>query len=83
MNTNNTSNKQPSVLAFIRAELAKLVKISQQYRETINASKTSIKRKFYFKKLKKNNKRIMQMLVAADRLVKQGEHVDDNETEQA
>lgn len=62
-----TSVEQPTLLDIIRAELRDLVATSRRYREIIGTAKTSTKKQTYERKLGKNNKKIMRMLLAAEK----------------
>lgn len=55
-------SKKPSLQDLITASTQDLVQQSTKLRETISTSKTSIKKKYYEKKLKKANKEIMEHL---------------------
>jgi hypothetical protein len=72
---NDTSGpSQPRMIDIVSAELRDLQADSLKFREQITNAKTSVKRKYFEKKLKKNNKRMMNMLVAFDKL--RGRHAD-------
>lgn len=65
---NDTSTPQPTLADIVRAEIASLRDTSLQYRKIIDTAKTNYKKQYYMKKLKKNNKKLMEMLIALDRL---------------
>jgi len=60
--------KQPRMIDVVAAELRELQDDSLRFREAVTGAKTSAKRKYFLKKLKKNNKKMMNMLVAFDKL---------------
>ena len=65
---NDTSMSQPSLVDIVRAEITELRDTSLKYRKLIDTAKTKYKKQYYTKKLAKNNKKLMEMLVALDRL---------------
>lgn len=64
---------QPRLIDIVQAELVDGVAVSKALREKIETAKTTAKKRYYLKKLKKNNIHVMQMLQAADRLKRREE----------
>lgn len=61
----------------IKEELQNLMVLSREYRVKINDSKTKTKKDLYLKKLKKNNIRIMNILIVLDSLSKEEKSVNE------
>lgn len=61
----------------IKDELQDLMLLSKEFRTKIDNSKTKTKKDLYLKKLKKNNTRIMNILVILDSLSKKEKPVDE------
>lgn len=59
---------QPRMIDIVAAELQDLQADSLRFRDAIETAKTNAKKNLYRKKLKKNNKKMMNMLVAFDKL---------------
>ncbi len=77
MNTDpndTTASGQPRMIDIVAAELKELQTDSLNFRGQVETAKTTTKRQYFQKKLKKNNKRMMNMLVAFDKL--HGRQVD-------
>ena len=75
-------NNNISILDVIQAEITDLMKLSQNYRERISSAKTSVKKNLYEKKLKKNNIKLMDMLMAADKILKRRERENGTNPDQ-
>lgn len=63
-----TGPAQPRLIDVVAAELHDLQNESMNFRKKIDEAKTQVKRQYYKKKLRKNNKRMMNMLVAFEKL---------------
>lgn len=57
-----------SLVDIIKGELQQAMQQSHKYQTLINDAKTHIKKDFYLRKLKKNNKEVMRLLVAFEKL---------------
>ena len=66
--SDTSSDSQPRMIDIVAAELQALQADSLKFRDNIANAKTSAKRNYFTKKLKKNNKLMMNMLVAFDKL---------------
>ena len=64
---------QPNVDDLIRTELKRLMAQSKEFRDKIESAKTKTKVSVYKKKLKKNNIKLMNIMVALERLKKSTE----------
>ncbi len=73
-----TASGQPRMIDIVAAELKDLQTDSLNFRGQVETAKTTTKRRYFQKKLKKNNKRMMNMLVAFDKL--RGRQVDTSAT---
>lgn len=63
------TNPGPSPVELaVKAELQEHLRLAKQYQEMIETAKTEFKKKFYRKKLQKNNAKAFQMLVALERI---------------
>lgn len=65
---NTEEQETPSLKDIVSAELAEVAKISLEYKQKMEEAKTQIKRDYYRRKMTKNNKEIMRLLVAANKL---------------
>jgi len=63
-----TGPRQPRMIDVVAAELQDLQQQSVSFRESIDTAKTAAKKNYFKKKLRKNNKRMMNMLVAFEKL---------------
>lgn len=63
-----TGPKQPRMIDIVAAELHDLQQYSLKFRTAMDNAKTKAKKTYYQKKLKKNNKKMMNMLVAFEKL---------------
>lgn len=59
--------KTDMMRSVLQAEINDLITISAQYQSEINTAKTNIKKIYIKKKLKKNNDKLFEMLVAFDK----------------
>lgn len=51
---------------IVRYEVTRLIMTSKKYKENIDTAKTSAKKKYFEKKLKKNNEEILELLATAE-----------------
>jgi len=59
------SSENPiSLQTIIQAEINDLITVSAGYQAKINTAKTDLKKEYFMKKLKKNNEKLFEMLVA-------------------
>jgi len=65
----------PQLIDVVSAEINNAIATSLSLKKQIKESKTTIKREFYKKKLKKNNQDLIQMLFAFDKLEQQRKNV--------
>jgi hypothetical protein len=65
---NTSAPSQPRMIDIVAAELTDLQATSLTFREKVEGAKTNAKRQYFMKKLKKNNKKMMNMLVAFEKL---------------
>jgi len=65
-----SDNDRENYISLLQNEIKRLSAVSTHYQTKIAESKTSIKKKFYQKKLKKNNVQLMNMLIRMERLTK-------------
>lgn len=63
-----TGPSSPRMIDVVAAELNELQSDSLKFRTAIDEAKTKAKKDYFKKKLKKNNKRMMNMLVAFEKL---------------
>lgn len=63
-----SADTQFRMIDVVAAELQALQEDSMKFREELTNAKTSVKRNYFRKKLTKNNKKMMNMLVAFDKL---------------
>ena len=75
-----TQNPPRPKIAFrdiLVAEIKRLVTISKHYQAKITASKTEVKKKYYLKKLGKNNAVLADMLVRLEHFNEKGKDSKD------
>ena len=65
--------QNPNIDSLIREELQRLMLYSKELRDKIESAKTKTKKDLYQKKLKKNNLKLMNIIVALDRMKKTSE----------
>jgi len=68
--TDSTTTPQPTLAQIIESEIKHLSDISKVYQKEINEAKTSYKKKYFHKKLKKNNEKLFEMLIALQKVPK-------------
>lgn len=61
-------NRVKTAVAELRGKLTPLVDEAAGYRKNVSTAKTSVKREFYGKKLKKIQARVVNLLVSINRL---------------
>lgn len=64
---------------IVRNEVQQLMATSKEYREKIDDAKTKTKKDWYLKKLKKNNTRLLNVLVAIEKVRKAKESPNEPE----
>jgi homoserine kinase len=74
-----TSENPISLQTIIQAEINDLITISAGYQAKVNTSKTSLKKEYFLKKLKKNNEKLFEMLVALNQHNKNKKENHDND----
>ncbi len=67
-NVDDQEQVKPKVDDLIKQELQRLMALSKKYRDMIDGAKTEPKRNLYSKKLKKNNLKLMNIMVALEKL---------------
>lgn len=72
--------QQPAIDDLIKSELKRLMLISTELRDKIKSAKTKPKKDIYTKKLKKNNLKLMNIMIALEKL-KKGVEEPQSETE--
>ena len=65
--------QKPSIDEMIRGELQRLMLYSKELRDKIESAKTKTKKDLYSKKLKKNNLKLMNIMVALEKIQKSSE----------
>lgn len=79
------SEEKVTLKDVVLAEVQELVKTSKELQQNIKEAKTGVKSEYFRKKLKKNNERLMEMLIALEKLNHKEENNDsspDTEEEQ-
>lgn len=67
VSTPPTSEVTSPLARIIQAEINDLISLSTRYQVDINSAKTNFKKTYFKKKLKKNNDKLFEMLIALDR----------------
>ena len=68
--TEEESQRPPTVVQMLQYELRERMKTALDYKTKIETAKTEHKKKYYGKKLKKNNVEAMKILTAIERVKK-------------
>lgn len=77
--TQRSDDKRDHFKAVLTGAIKETVEISRQYREKVSGAKTSAKKKYYTKKLRKNNQQLADMLVRLEQLNKNNDSKDADE----
>ena len=75
-------NSKPSLKDLIMIETKRLVALSKSYKEKIDTAKTKPKKDLYLKKLRKNNKKLADMIMRIERLNQIESSNDESTSEQ-
>lgn len=62
-----TSEVASPLAKILQAEINDLISISTKYQADINSAKTNLKKTYFKKKLKRNNDKLFEMLIALNR----------------
>lgn len=72
-------SQEHSLEIAVKAELQDHLRLAKQYQELIENAQTETKKAYYHKKLRKNNQKAFQMLIALQRL-KNSRKKDDTQS---
>ena len=72
------SEEKITLRDVVIVEIQELMKTSKELQQNIKEAKTAVKSEYFRKKIKKNNERLMEMLVALEKLDKNKEENDDS-----
>jgi len=74
----NTDVTSPSIRDFVQQEALSLMTQSVTLNNQIKTAKTNYKKEYFLKKLKKNNKKALQMVTALTRMTEAKKARDNN-----
>jgi len=69
----DTSTPAPTLKDMVNWEVKRLATISRGIQENIKGAKTSTKKEYFLKKIRKNNKKLADMIMRLEQLNKQGD----------
>lgn len=78
----DSDTKKVTLVDVIQAEVKSLASISTGFQQKIKEAKTTYKQSFYKKKLKKNNEKLFEMLVALNKATEDKKTTDATPTDE-